>query len=70
MASSDVVQLYSLMRRLDELCGEAAKIREELTKVARQRTSWPDPDGVAPPVTKSIIPSDFLPTSTVESGNN
>jgi hypothetical protein len=69
MASHDVVQLYRLMSRLDELCGEAAEIREELTKLASQRTAWPESGSVAPTVRKSIFPADFLPTSAVDSGN-
>jgi hypothetical protein len=69
MPPPDFDRIRELTRRLDELCREAAAIREELAKAADQRASWPVRSRVTSSVTKSIIPSDFLPTSTVESVN-
>jgi len=65
MASPDVVRIYALIKRVDELCLEASQIGAELAKVASHPRPWPDPRGVSGLVAKSHEPSDFFPTSTV-----
>ena len=67
MLSPDFVQIYKLMRHMDDLCREAADIREGLAEAARRRGAWPEPGGVSRLVTKFIISSDLIPTSTDES---
>lgn len=70
MAQPEVVQLYKLIERLDELCREASAIRDELRRAAGQHATWPNLTPVVSPDTKSLIPVDFFPTSTDESATN
>jgi len=69
MASPDVVSIYALIRRVDELCLEASQIGAELAKAASHPPTWPDSRRVSGLVAKSYDLSDFSPTSTVESGD-
>lgn len=68
MVSPDLVRIYALIRRADEVRLEASQIGAELAKVATWQPPWPDPRGVSPLFTKSQIP-DFFPTSTVKIGD-
>jgi hypothetical protein len=69
MVSPDVFRIYALIRRVDELCLEASQIGAELARVGGHPRPWPDPRGVSPLLAKSHDLSDFLPTSTRESGD-
>jgi hypothetical protein len=69
MSSPDVIPIYALIGRVDELCLEASQIRAELAKVGGHPRPWPDPRGVSPLAAKSRDPADFLPTSSTESGD-
>jgi hypothetical protein len=70
MVSPDLVRIYALIRRVDEMWLEASHIGAELAKVGGHPRPWPDPRGVSPLFAKSDDPSGFFPTSTAESGDN
>jgi hypothetical protein len=69
MVSPDLLRIYALIKRVDELCLESSQIGAELAKVPTRPRPWPDPRGVSPLFTKSRDLSDFLPTSTVKSSD-
>ena len=66
MVPPDVHRITALVARFDDLCREGAEIRATLEAAASQRPSWPLPRSVSQQFRKSTLPSDFLPTSTVE----
>jgi hypothetical protein len=65
MVTRDVERINGLVKRLDDLCREASEIRDALARAALQRQVWPAKHSVGAVVTKSVLPSDFFPTSTV-----
>jgi hypothetical protein len=58
-----IERMRALLQRLDELCREAAEIREEVERVSRGRASWPDDRRVSRVFTRSDPPSEIGPTS-------
>jgi hypothetical protein len=70
MPIPDLDRISKLVKKLDDLCREAAEIRYALARTAEQPAAWPAHQRVVPLVTESIVPSDFLPTSTVESAKS
>ena len=59
MVSPDLVPIYALIRRVDEVCLGAAGIGAELAKVGTCPRPWPDPRAVSPLVATSHDPLDF-----------
>jgi hypothetical protein len=66
IASPDSSKMTKLIRFLDELCRVATEIRDEVAQTTDERQTWPDSPAGTWLVSKSTIPSDFFPTSTVE----
>jgi hypothetical protein len=62
MATHDIDQINALVKRLDDLCREASKIREELTDASRHVAPWPGPRPL-PPFTGPYDFLEALPTS-------
>ena len=54
MTADPVDQVRALLRRIDELCREAAEIREDIDKAGREKRPWPDPRRVSGPFTDSF----------------
>jgi hypothetical protein len=69
MVSPDLVRIYALIRRVDELCLESSQIGAELAKVGGHPRPWPDARSVSPLFARSDDPSDFFPTSTLDGGD-
>ena len=66
MDSNRMERIHALLLRIDELCREAAEIREKLEKTSRERRPWPDPRSVSRLFTGSS-PSDINPASADDS---
>jgi hypothetical protein len=68
MLRPDFDRIGELVKKLDDLCREAAEIRDAIAHPV-SRPEWPVHRSVSPVVRKSIISADIFPTSTVERAN-
>jgi hypothetical protein len=63
MTAPDVARIRELVKRLDELCREAAEIRDALVQAQQNTPLWPAPSSASQLSKKSSRKGNFLPTS-------